>query len=132
MHESECVTQSLQSFRTKSCENSKPIGNALVEADAKNGVHANSDGSFAIVGLEPEKHRITAKTGVYWIAQAIIACPAIASIRMRAFFLGRDSISSDEGIALQGDDVLSTPEIFRPPVEINIVAIPAETAAQSA
>ena len=102
--------------------NGKPLENVLIAADTANSTVTVSDGLFVLTDLKSGKHRITARTGGYWVKPVSVDCPETKSIRLLAFPLGRDAILSYEGIELEGDDVLSTPALFRPPVEITIVA----------
>lgn len=49
-------------------------------------------------------------------------CPSFAASGRDADFISRDTIFSAAGVVLTGDDRLSTPGAFQPPVEIFIVA----------
>ena len=64
-----------------------------------------------------------------WIQHAVClalllvlgGCTKAGTVSWKAH-MSPNSITSDRGIVLQGDDRLSTPGTFRPPVTINIVA----------
>jgi hypothetical protein len=102
--------------------NGKPLGNALIEADAAHGVFTDSDGLFALTDLESGQHRISAHTWGNWVPPVKVDCPKTESIRLTAVPLSPDNIWSAAGLELAEHDVLCTPACFRPPVEITIVA----------
>ena len=103
--------------------NGKPLANVLVAADTTHSVFTDSDGLFALTDLASGRHRIAAPhTWGWWVPPVSVDCPGTESIRLAAVPLKPDAIWSDRGIELEGDDVLSTPAHFRPPVEITIVA----------
>ncbi len=100
----------------------KPLPNTLVATDSTNPVFTDSDGSFALTGLEPGRHRISARTWGYWAAPVRVDCPGTENLRLAAVPLNANPLWSEQGFELEGNDVLSTPAIFRPPVDITIVA----------
>ena len=101
--------------------------NVRVKTDATNSVITDSGGAFALVGLETGNHLIRAQACGYTINAVSLDCPTTQNIQLDAVPMGRDMIASDQGIVLEGDDQLSTPSSFRPPVEITIVAKTRET-----
>jgi hypothetical protein len=102
--------------------NGKALDGARVETDFTNSVLTDSDGMFALLGLNSGDHRITARKNGYWIKPIRVACPHLDRIKLEAIPLGRESIVSNDGIVLEEGDRLSTPASFRPPVDISIVA----------
>jgi hypothetical protein len=100
----------------------QPLENVRVTTDTTNSVLTDSDGRFVLVNLTSESHTISARKGNFLINPLQVNSPEIQSVRLAAIPLGRDTISSEDGIVLEGDDQLSTPAAFRPPVEITIVA----------
>ena len=100
----------------------KPLANVLVKADSTHTTFTDSDGSFALTDLKAGKYRITAHAAGCWVPPVSVECPGPDNIRLTAVPLNPDTIWSKTGIQLQEDDVLQTPDHFRPPVEITIVA----------
>ena len=66
--------------------------------------------------------RINSITPAVCFGLALFAACLSISTQAQPTRITRDTIFSTEGILLQGDDRLSTPGIFQPPVDITIVA----------